>query len=161
MDMKSLIPWSRGKSTPAFHIEDEGTPFWALHREMNRLFDDFFRGFDSPLGHSGWSNAWPQLDVADNGTEIKVTAELPGMEEKDVELTLHDGVLSLRGEKKSEKDGPQYSERWHGSFQRSLQLGPDVDPEKVSANFKNGLLTVTIAKKPEALGATKRIPINA
>ena len=161
MDMKNLIPWSRSKSTPAFRIEDDGTPFLALHREMNRLFDDFFRGFDLPLGQANWSNSWPQLDVVDNTKDVKITAELPGLDEKDVELTLRDGILTLKGEKKTETDGPQYSERWHGSFQRSLQLGPDINPDTVSASFKNGLLTVTVEKKPETQRSTKHIPINA
>ncbi|MDR3438895.1 Hsp20/alpha crystallin family protein [Telmatospirillum sp.] len=160
MDVKSLVPWTRSKSAPAPRFDDDGSPFLTLHREMNRLFDDFFHGFDVPMGRFGWSSGLPELDVADTGKEIKVTAELPGMEEKDVELTLHDGVLTLKGEKKSESDGPQYSERWHGQFQRSLQLGPDVDPEKVSATFKNGLLSILIEKKPEAQKAAKRIPIN-
>jgi HSP20 family protein len=90
-----------------------------------------------------------------------VVAELPGMEEKDVELTLRDGVLTLKGEKQAETNGSVYSERWHGSFQRSIDLGPDVDPDKVRASFKNGVLTVTLGKRPEAQAQVKRIPIKA
>jgi HSP20 family protein len=161
MDIRSLIPWNRSKSVPVSRLEDEGVSFLALHREMNRLFDDFFRGFDLQTAGSAWSSAWPQVDVSDSGKEIKITAELPGLDEKDVELTLQNGVLTIRGEKHAESDGPQYSERWHGSFQRSLQLGDDIDPEKVSASFKKGLLTVNIAKKPEAYSEGIRIPINA
>ncbi len=161
MNVRSLIPWNRSKAAPLSRFEDEGGPFLALHREMNRLFDDFFRGFDLPVGGSAWSSAWPQVDVSDSGKEIKITAELPGLDEKDVELALQNGVLTIRGEKRAESDGPQYRERWHGSFQRSLQLGDDIDPDKVSASFKKGLLTVTVAKKPEAHSERTRIPINA
>jgi len=161
MDVRSLIPWNRSKSVPVSRFEDEGRPFLALHREMNRLFDDFFRGFDLPVGSSAWSSAWPQVDVSDSGKEFKITAELPGLDEKDVELTLQDGVLTIRGEKHVDSEGPHYSERWHGSFQRSLHLGDAIDPDKVSASFKKGLLTVSIAKKPEAHSEGIRIPINA
>jgi HSP20 family protein len=83
------------------------------------------------------------------------------MEEKDVELSLRDGVLTLKGEKQAETNGSVYSERWHGSFQRSIDLGPDVDPDKVTASFKNGVLTVTLGKRPEAQSQVKRIPIKA
>jgi HSP20 family protein len=103
---------------------------------------------------------WPRVEVGENNNEVKVVAELPGMEQKDVEVSLHDGVLTLKGEKKSESDNALYSERWHGQFQRSPQLGPDVDPDKVNASFKNGVLAVTLAKRPEAQSQVKRIPIN-
>jgi HSP20 family protein len=82
------------------------------------------------------------------------------MDEKDVEVSLADGVLILKGDKKSESNGALYTERWHGQFQRSLPLGADVDPERVSADFKNGVLTVTLAKRPEAQSQVKRIPIR-
>ena len=67
-------------------------------------------------------------------------AELPGMEQNDIDLSLHDGMLNLKGEKKSESNGAHYSERWHGKFQRSLQVGPDLGPERVGASFRNGVL---------------------
>ena len=100
------------------------------------------------------------MEVSETEQEVKVVAELPGLEEKDLEVTLHDGVLTLGGEKKGEGSGAVYSERWHGRFQRSLQLGPDVDPDKVAASFRNGVLTVTVARRPEAQRQVKRIPIG-
>jgi HSP20 family protein len=99
------------------------------------------------------------VEVSDAGSEMKVVAELPGLEQNDVELSLDDGVLTIKGEKKSETNGALYSERWHGQFQRSLQLGPDVDPDKVNATFKNGVLTITLAKRPETQRQVKRIQI--
>jgi HSP20 family protein len=102
---------------------------------------------------------WPNLEVTETGAEVKIVAELPGLEQKDVELTLSDGVLKLAGEKKSESEGALYSERWHGQFRRSLRIGPEVDADKVSASFKNGVLTVTLPKRPEAQTEARRIPI--
>lgn len=161
MDMKTLVPWKRNKSGLPTGLEEAGSPFLALHREVNRLFDDFFHGFDGPMIRDGGLSGWPKVDIADTGSEIKVTAELPGLDEKDVELTLQDGMLTLKGEKKLESTDRHYSECWHGRFERSLALGPDIDPAKVAAAFKNGVLTVTVAKKPEEQRAAKRIPISS
>jgi HSP20 family protein len=163
MTMRDLIPWGRNRSMPAPQETEVASPFRALHQEMNRLFDDFFDGFKGRFGMpSRWSaGAWPHVEVRETEKEVKVVAELPGMGEKDVELTLRDGVLTLKGEKQAETNGSVYSERWHGSFERSIDLGPDVDPDKVTATFKNGVLTVTLGKRPEAQSQVKRIPIKA
>jgi HSP20 family protein len=160
MNMRDLIPWSRSRNLPATQ-SDTAHPFWALHREMNRIFDDFARGFDLPAFSTGWSAGWPHIEVNETDDDVKVVAELPGLEERDIEVTLHNGTLTLKGEKKSESRGAVYSERWHGRFERSMQLGPDVDPDKVTAAFKNGVLTVTVGKRPEAQRVVKRIPITA
>jgi HSP20 family protein len=162
--MRDLIPWSRNRDVPVTQTETSN-PFLALHREMNRMFDDFARSFDLPAlsggGWNGWSGGWPHVEVSENDDDVKVVAELPGLDVKDIDITLHDGTLTLRGEKKTESQGALYSERWQGQFQRSLQLGPDVDPDKVNAAFRNGVLTITVAKRPEAQRQTKRIPITA
>jgi HSP20 family protein len=161
MTMRDLIPWGRGRSVPAPRFEDQNSPFLTLHREMNRLFDDFFHGFDWPLpSRFGWSGGWPHVDVGETEKEVKVVAELPGLDERDVDVMLHDGVLTLKGEKRAENDGAWYSERWAGRFQRSIPLGPDVDPDKVEASFRNGVLTVTVGKRPEPERAVRRIPIK-
>jgi HSP20 family protein len=157
--MRSLLPWGRGKDAPAPRFTDDDNPFALLHREMNRLFDDVFHGFDLPASRSAWMSDWPRLDVADDGKTVTVTAELPGLSEKDVELTLEDGVLTIKGETASESRGPQYSERWQGKFRRTLSLGPDIDPDRVQATFKNGLLTVRLDKVPETERTARRIPI--
>ena len=164
MAMSDLIPWGRNRNAPAApRRNEEASPFLALQREMNRVFDDFFRGFDVPLpARLGWAaGGWPHVEVSETDGEVKVVAELPGLEEKDIEVTLQEGVLTLRGEKQAKSEGAVYSERWHGRFQRSIQLGPDVDPDKVTASFRNGVLTITVAKRPEAQRQVKRIPINA
>jgi len=142
-------------------MSEKGDPFLALHLEMNRIFDNFARGFSLGVPTRVSSSAgWPNVEVRETDKEVEVVAELPGMDQKDVEVSLADGVLMLKGEKKSESNGALYSERWHGRFQRALQLGPDVDPEKVEAAFKNGVLTITLAKRPEAQSQVKRIAIS-
>ena len=167
MSVRDLIPWGRERSpsVPGGEVMD---PVLSLHREMNRLFDDFFRGFESRVPSAGWGGGfggmgWPHTDVVETDKEYRVTAELPGLEEKDVEITFQDGTLTLKGEKKEEHNGdnPLHSERYYGRFQRVLSIGPDVDEEKVSASFRNGVLTVVLPKAPDAQGKAKRISINA
>ncbi len=156
-----LVPWGRNRAIGNPRMAADSDPFVALQRSMNRIFDDFSSGFGlPPLPRGAAAGAWPRVEIHENGNAVKVTADLPGMEEKDIELSLQDGVLTLKGEKKSESEGALYSERWHGQFQRSVQLGPEVDADNVNAAFKNGVLTVTLAKKPEAQTQVKRIPIS-
>jgi HSP20 family protein len=134
----------------------------SLHREVNRLFDDVFRSFgESTL--PGGRGMWPTVDVDETEKEYRVTAELPGLEQSDVEVLLQDGLLTIRGEKKLESEGRNrsYSERFYGRFERQLSLDRDVDESAVVATFKNGVLTVTVPKNARAIERTKRIPINA
>ena len=166
MSVRDLIPWGRSNNrTPAPYRDDDRSPFLSLHREMNRVFDDFFRDFDMRLpmmGGAGLNGGWPQVDLAETDKELTVTAELPGMEEKDVELLLQDGMLTLKGEKRSETEDKdrQFSERYYGRFERHIPLGAEVQADKAEARFKNGVLTVTLPKNPEALPKAKRIAIN-
>jgi HSP20 family protein len=129
---------------------------------MNRLFDDVFRGFDDSRFWGG-RGAWPSVDVEETEREYRVTAELPGLEERDVGVLLQDGLLTVRGEKKleSENRNRTYSERFYGRFERQITLDRDVDEGAVKATFKNGVLTVTVPKNPRAVERSKRIPINA
>jgi HSP20 family protein len=138
-------------------MEEDVRPLFALHREMNRVFDDFLRDFDSPPRAA---SVWPSIEVSETDDEVMVIAEVPGLDKRDVELSLHDGVLTLRGEKRLERNGALYSERWAGAFERIIPVGVDVDPNKVDASFKNGVLTVRLSKKPEARRDVKRIAIN-
>jgi HSP20 family protein len=128
---------------------------------MNRMFDDFFREFDMRLPMAA-GGQWPQVDVAETDKEMTVTAELPGMEEKDVELLLEDGMLRLKGEKRAETEDKdrQFSERYYGRFERRIPLDAEVQADKVQARFKNGVLTVTLPKDSEAQPKAKRITIN-
>jgi HSP20 family protein len=164
MSVRDLVPWNRGRDV-AVRRGEEANPFLALHREMNRLFDDVFRGFDlTPFGFDrGFERTigWPNIEVSDTDKEMKVTAELPGLEQKDVELELANGVLAIKGEKKTETEGKDrlFSERYYGRFERRIPV-EDIDEEKVSASFRNGLLTVTLPKTAQAQREVKRIAIR-
>ena len=137
-------------------------PFERFRREMDRLFDDFAGGFwGGPLfAPSALRRAestfvgMPAVDVAETDKAYEITAELPGMEEKNIEVKLANGVLSIKGEKqeeKEEKDKNYYRrERNFGSFERSFQVPDDVEADKIEASFKNGVLSVTLPKKAEA-----------
>ena len=160
MALTDLISRSRRSLAPQRYNEDSDS-FLTLHREMNRIFDDFARGFGAPLASRDAAAGWPHVEIAETDKEVTVHAELPGLEQKDVELSLTDGILTLKGSKHAENNGATYSERWSGHFQRSLQLGAEIDPDHVQASFKNGVLTVTLAKRPEAQSPVKRIPISA
>jgi HSP20 family protein len=162
MNVRDLMPWSRGdQERNAVTRSGAMNPIVSLHREMNRLFDDMFHGFG---GTRAWGNRadWPSMDVEEDDKEYRVTAELPGMEERDLEVLLQDGVLTLRGEKKAtESRNRTFSECFHGRFERQLALGSEIEDGKVSATFRNGVLTVTIPKSAQAVERTRRIPINA
>jgi HSP20 family protein len=164
MTMRDLIPWSRGRDVTVRRGEDN--PFLTLHREMNRLFDDVFRGFDlSPFGSDRFfdriAGNWPRVEVSETDKEIEVTAELPGLDEKDVQVELANGVLAIAGERKTDIEDKErlFSERHFGRFERRIPV-EDVDEDRVSAVFKNGVLTVTLAKIAPAQSKVKRITIN-
>jgi HSP20 family protein len=167
MNMRDLIPWGRNAQTTPSPYREEGDPFMTLHREMNRLFDDVFRGFDiAPFGSFGGMGrmaGWPSVEVIDTDKDIRVSAELPGLDEKDVEVLMSDGVLTIRGEKRSEVEDKDraFSERTYGRFERRIPLGWEVEEDKVNASFQNGVLTVTMPKSAQAASHVKRIAINA
>ena len=163
MPMGDLIPWGRQNSAPpSVYREEERSPFLSLRRDIDRLFDDMFRGAMPTLGMGHGTMAWPSIDVSESDCEIRISAEVPGMSEKDVELLVEDGVLVLRGENKSETEDKDrgYSERFFGRFERRIALPSSVDDKAAKADFRNGVLTVTLPKSEEAERG-RRIPINA
>jgi HSP20 family protein len=157
--------------------KSERHPLTTLQREIDRLFEDFGRGsWRWPFGRAltelepMWSNvtSWstmPAVDVVEKDKAYEITAELPGIDEKNVELTVSGGMLSIKGEKSEEKEEKQkgyyLSERQYGSFQRSFALPEDVEADKIDASFKNGVLTVSLPKKAEAVKPEKKISIKA
>ncbi len=168
MSVRDLIPWGRSNNqVPTVFRDDDRNPFLSLHREMNRLFDDVFRGLDSRGPAFGslpsFSAAWPNVEISNSDKEVKVTAEIPGLEEKDLEVLLDNGVLTLKGEKRSEvqdKDR-QFSERFYGHFERRIPLGVEVEEDKIEARFKNGVLNIVLPKSPKAQSQVKRIAIKS
>jgi HSP20 family protein len=161
MANRELTPWTGSGGLSPFGRD----PFLSFRREMDRLFDDFFapaepRSFASAVASSGW----PSLDVDETDQAYVVNAEVPGLEQKDIELSLRDNVLSISGEKreerKDEKRGRAYAERFYGQFRRSIPLPTEVDADKVEAKFKNGVLTVTLPKNAKAREKERRIEIR-
>lgn len=142
-----------------------GDPFLTLHREMNRLFDDVLReGSASSGGDRSAAMLAPSIDVSENEGEITVHAEMPGVAENDIDVQIHEDVLTIRAEKrhqrKEDRGGLHFSERSFGHYQRALRLPVAVDPDKVQARFDNGVLTVTLPKAAQEQ-RTKRIQVQS
>jgi len=160
MGVRNLIPWTKGQQLSTGR--ESFDPFLTLHREMNRIFDDVFRGF-GPLGRFGnpAMEDWPRLELSETDRAVTVCAELPGLSEKDVQVEITNGVLSIRGEKKAERSDESkfVSERYYGSFERQIPL-EGVEEDKAQADFKNGVLTVTLPKSEQSNRNVKRIAIN-
>jgi HSP20 family protein len=168
-----LIPWKRRKSeeTGLTHsLEDVDNPFTELHRQMNTLFDDFFRGFEAPdwsasrgLAKSFRSVA-PRIDVSEDDEEITVEADLPGLDDKDIDVSLDGNVLTIAGEKSQEREEKKKDyrvmERSYGSFRRSVTLPEGIDRDHVKAHFKKGVLNVTIPKTEKAKSERKKIDVS-
>ena len=168
MAIRDLIPWSRQENRLPVPVSAEREPgdhpLLLLHRDVNRLFDDFVRGFGlSSFGGFGRELSWPSLEFGETDTEVRVIAELPGLDEKDVDITVEEGVLTLRGEKKSEVEDKDrgYTERSYGRFERRIGLPRGVERDKSSATFQNGVLTITLPKSEAANETVRRIPVNA
>jgi len=138
----------------------------GIERRVGDLFEQFISGSVMPIGISEISGTFsPQLDVQERKDSIKVVAELPGMDRNDIDVSLHDGVLIISGEKKVEKEekGVDYHhlERSFGYFSRSISLPDTVESEKVEAVYRDGVLHVTIPKSAKAIKGSKKIPIAA
>ena len=149
---------------PAEKESAQDNPFTALHREIDRVFTDFSRGFPF-LGRTLTDRLSPSMDVKDAGSALEVTLELPGMSEKDFDVTITDDRLTVSGEKKAEKkredDDYRIMERTYGKFSRSVTLPFEPDPNKVEASFENGVLMLTLPKPPEQAKKVKKIAVKA
>lgn len=132
---------------------------------MDRLFEDLWRGFDLPMISRHGGAISPRVDVQETDDAIIVSAELPGLDDKDVDVAYSDGVLALKGEKRTQHEtdekGYAYTERSYGSFERRISVGTEILENKAEAEFRNGVLTVTLPKSPEAKKQAKRIEIKA
>lgn len=151
-------------------------PFEGLRDEIERLFDDFGRGLWQPFRPSLFPRApsfrnqvkWPTtpaVDVVESEKAYEITAELPGMDEKNIEVKVADGVLTIKGEKleeTEEKEKDYYlQERSFGSFKRSFEVPESVEADKIEASFRKGVLTLTLPKKAEAQKPAKKIEVKA
>jgi HSP20 family protein len=168
MSLKSLMPFARSgaPSRTGYGID----PFSAMRQDMDRLFDDMVKGFGGGNGLPaafGSGGAVPRIDVKETASGIEVSAELPGVDEKDIEVQLQDDVLTIRGEKKIETEdggkekGYHVMERSYGSFARSLALPFEADTDKVSADFSKGVLKIVIPRPAEAAAKARKIEVKA
>lgn len=161
MTLKDMIPFGK-KSVPV--RKDEGHPFALFRREMDDLFDSFFRDFDFGTHGLRTEGFVPNVDLSENEKEVRVTAELPGMDEKDIEVSLSRDALTIRGEKQEESEdsgqGYYHMERSFGSFSRSIPVPPGIDAEKVAAKFNKGVLTILIPKAGKAVTDRQKIQVR-
>jgi len=166
MQIKDLIPWNRRESTVAPTTHDEH-PILGLQREMNRVFDNFwnrFEGsFDGLYGRLGFGA--PRVDVVETDKAVEVSVELPGLDAKDVEVSLTNDVLTIKGEKKVEREenskGYRLSERSYGNFYRTIPLPAEVATDDAKAEFRKGVLTVSLPKTPEAQAKVKKVEVKS
>lgn len=154
----NLVPY-KGRSIsrlkPFNLIED-------LQSDLNRFFDSSLLNLSRDFGESVTGNWLPSTDIHDSGDKIIIKADLPGLNKDDIEVTVQGNTLFIRGEKKHEEKvedmGYLKSERFFGQFERALPLTDDIDASKIDASYKNGVLTVSIAKREEA--KPKQITVN-
>jgi HSP20 family protein len=161
--MRNLVPWRR-QSREMTTSQGTDDPFYGLWQDVNRVFDDFFSEGDMVPSRSGRAFS-PTVDVVESDSAIEVMAELPGLDEKDVEISLGRDQLTIRGEKKQEREekrqGFSRLERSYGSFSRTITLPHDlVDADKAEARFEKGVLTVKLPKQENAPQLSRRIPVK-
>ena len=155
MTLKSLVPVTRNRPLAA----REANPFLALQQEIDRLFDGFSTTFTGRMP----KDLTPTMDIAETEKDIEITVELPGMQEKDVQLNVADNVLTIRGEKKNEREETKKDyhlvERSYGSFLRTVELPAGVNPDQIKAEMTKGVLKVAVPKPAPA--QTKKIDVKA
>lgn len=164
MNISDLVPWKSNRGNEISVRQDNSKA--TVYDQFNQMFDEFFENnWMTPWGQ-GLNEFSPRLNVTEREKEFEVTAELPGLTENDIDISLTRDSLTLKGEKKQETEdkGDNYyrMERSYGSFSRTIPLPGDViDRDNVEAEFKNGVLTITLPKLEEALPVSRRIKVNA
>ena len=168
MQISDLIPWGRNKDkSAASEGDDAANPLVSLQRDINHVFEDFWHKVEN-----GWTGRrdvvgmfGPSTDVTETDKSVDVSIELPGMTQDDIDIALSSDAMTIRGEKKIEHEetrkGVYMSERSYGSFYRTVPLPAGVDADKADATFKNGVLTVSLPKTPEAQAKIKHITVKA
>jgi len=162
MTLRELMPFSK-KTLPIRHETEN--PFALFRHDMDTMYEDFLRGFDiEPAWTRKMDSFTPRVDVTESEKEINVAAELPGIEEKDIDVTVSGNSLTIKGEKKEEKEdkGKDYyrMERSYGSFSRTIPLPVEVETDHASASYKKGILLIKIPKSAKAIEEKKKIPVK-
>jgi HSP20 family protein len=167
MTLYSIVPLKRNKRNVAVRLGECEHPFYALGRRTNRLFDEFFDSFGiEPFGRfADWSSGFrPNTNVTEDEKHVYISAELPGMDAENIEISLSDEALTIKGEKKQENEqqgkGCHHIERAYGSFERVINLPAEVDEDKAEAGFEKGILKITLPKKAVEGRKAKRIAIK-
>lgn len=166
-----MVPWRRGSGLLPWRREDGPLgslrrEIDSLHRDIDRMFDEMWSGqWPSWSGESiGRTEIMPQLDMTEDDQAFHINVELPGMDEKDVDVTLSDRTLTIKGEKKEEKEAKEKDihrrERSYGYFRRTIELPAEVEADKIAASYKKGILTIDLPKSQQAQGQAKKIEVK-
>ncbi len=167
MRVSDLIPWKQARE-PDPTVRNARDPVAALQSDVNRAFADFLHLVNLPM--ASWPAAFAsgsadvRVDVEETDKEVRVSAELPGIDEEDIDVRVSDGMLMISGEKRADRkvDGNGYllQERSFGRVERALPVPDGIDADAAEATFKNGVLTITIPKTAQAQSSAKRIPVK-
>lgn len=160
MAFSDLIPWGWNRDRdrmPARRDVDEN-PMVSFQRDLNRVFEDFWTRFDNPFGSLTAGD--PRTDISETDAAMLVSVDLPGLGETDIEVNVTDDMLTIRGEREEKTDKDGFTSQSRRSFHRMIPVPPGVDPEKAEAEFKRGVLTVTLPKTEEAKAKVKRIAVK-
>jgi len=167
-NIRELSPWNVGKKVLPFGQGNPETLFSSLHRQMDHFFDEISRDFDlipSGLRDRHFPSFVPSLDLLETDAHYQVLLELPGMSEKEIEISLRDGRLSIRGEKKEEYDEKKENlyrmERAYGTFQRTIDLPSGVREDEIEATFEKGVLKITLPKSEDKGESVRHIEVKA
>jgi HSP20 family protein len=168
----NLIPWNWGKKNLPIRKENdspgEHTSYLSLQQDMNRAFENFFRTFDTgmmlPFSDLSEGIFQPRVEVKESANDVRVSVELPGIDDKDLDVSITDKYLTIKGEKREEKEsntsGYYRMERTYGSFHRSIPFPCEIDKDKAKARFKCGVLTVTLPKTVNSQQQIKKISVK-
>jgi HSP20 family protein len=169
MSLRSLTPFGRFAETRPAQTTSSGDgndPFFAMRREMDRLFDTFSRGLSMPMSGMPEGYLSPRVNIAENATGLELTAELPGIEEKDIDVSLAEGVLTLKAEHRVEKEEKDEAKQYHlversyGTFLRRFALPFEPDADKIEASFDKGVLKVVVPRMNPERSQVRKIAIK-
>ena len=162
MDMKSMMPF--GRSVSPARSGGEADPFAMMRREMDRMFESFSRDWGMPAVAGGFAS--PKVDVAETDKGLEISAELPGIDQRDIQLDLADGILTIKAEHKEEKEEKDEKKHYHlversqGTYLRRFAIPFEPEADKVDASFANGVLKVMVPRSKAAEKKVKKIKIN-